>query len=70
MARTLRQYIPLSNHHGQGKFFRVSSEYFAPAQMASQKKLAESRGKEVKEHGLGIVPLAGFEVTTEERGKL
>jgi hypothetical protein len=67
MARTLRQYIPLSKHQGQGKFFGATSDYFAPAQMASQKKLAESRGKEVKEHGLGLVPLAGFELTIEER---
>ena len=41
-----------------------------PAQMANQNGLAGSGGKEVEEHGLGLVPLAGFEVTTEERGKL
>jgi len=67
MARTLRQYIPLSKHQGQGKFFGASGDYFAPAPLASENKLAESRGKEVKEHGFGLVPLAGFELTIEER---
>jgi len=70
MARTLRQYIPLSKHQGQGKFFCALSEYFAPAQLANQNGLAGSGGKEVEEHGLELVPLTGFEVTTEERGKL
>jgi hypothetical protein len=54
MGRTLRQYIPLSKRQGQGKYFGALSEYFAPAQIASQNKLAESRGKEVKEHVSGL----------------
>jgi hypothetical protein len=38
-----------------------------PRRWRAKKKLAESRGKEVKEHGFGLVPLAGFELTIEER---
>jgi hypothetical protein len=34
------------------------------AQLAHQNGLAGSGGKEVKERGLGLVPLAGFDLTT------
>jgi hypothetical protein len=37
------------------------------AELAHQNGLAGSGVKEVKERGLGLYPLAGFEVTTEER---
>ena len=36
-------------------------------QLANQNGLAGSGGKEVKKRGLGLNPLAGFEVTTEEK---
>ena len=38
------------------------------AQLENQNGLAGAGGKEVKERGLGLVPLAGFEVTTEGDG--
>jgi hypothetical protein len=35
-----------------------------PAKLENQNGLAGSGGKEVKQRGLGLNPLAGFELTT------
>jgi hypothetical protein len=37
------------------------------AHLENQNGLAGTGGKEVKEHGLALYPLAGFEVTSEGR---
>jgi len=40
-----------------------------PTQLANQYGLAGSGGKEVEQPGLGLDPLAGFQVTTEGFGE-